>query len=145
VPVMRFHDLPWRIGFARRLGRNLRDEFPRVKKPQPRAAAIVLYQMAGDVVLPGGARPIHARANDKHTDLLCGLTEGLRAWESTKSSRRAQETCSDSNERKMSNSGLAHEGWARPFHLRIDILVAVELTLAKPPMLGAGDARNSRN
>ena len=45
----------------------------------------------------------------------------------------------------MSNSGLAHNGWARLFHLRIDILVAVELTLRQPPMLGAGDARNSRN
>ena len=39
----------------------------------------------------------------------------------------------------------SQESWGGPFHLRIDILVAVELTLRQPPMLGAGDARNSRN
>jgi len=39
----------------------------------------------------------------------------------------------------------AHESWDGLFHLRIDILGAVELTLRQPPMLGAGDARNSRN
>jgi hypothetical protein len=39
----------------------------------------------------------------------------------------------------------AHESWGGLLHLRIDILVAVELTLRQPPMLGAGDARNSRN
>ena len=143
---MRFHDLPWRIGFAQRLGRTFRAEFPRVKKPQPRTAAMLLHQMAGDVVLPGGARPIHARANDKHTDLLCGLTEGFTSLGKYEiEPPRSRETCCDSNERKMSNSGLAHNGWARLFHLRIDILVAVELTLRQPPMLGAGDARNSRN